>query len=29
MADQQQQATTACDWCGQGDSDPIEPQDGE
>ncbi|MFG2412310.1 hypothetical protein [Streptomyces goshikiensis] len=20
---------TACDWCGQGGSDPIEPQDGE
>jgi hypothetical protein len=22
-------ATTACDWCGQGDHDPIKPQDGE
>jgi hypothetical protein len=21
--------TTACDWCGQGDHDPIKPQDGE
>ncbi|KOU50558.1 hypothetical protein ADK55_18625 [Streptomyces sp. WM4235] len=20
---------TACDWCGQSGSDPIEPQDGE
>ncbi|MFE9844716.1 hypothetical protein [Streptomyces goshikiensis] len=20
---------TACDWCGQGDHDPIRPQDGE
>jgi hypothetical protein len=19
--------TTACDWCGQGDHDPIKPQD--
>lgn len=22
-------ATTACDWCGGGDHDPIKPQDGE
>jgi hypothetical protein len=21
--------TTACDWCGQKDTDPIKPQDGE
>ncbi len=26
---QQQAATTTCDWCGQKDTDPIKPQDGQ
>lgn len=29
MATTPQPVETACDWCGQGDHDPIKPQDGE